>query len=692
MKYRAFISYSHEDKRVAKKLHTRLENYSLPRAIRSNLAESDKSELLLRPIFLDSEELGASTELSDTICEALKDSMALIVVCSPFVTRSKWVNREIKYFREFHPDRPIFAFVVGGDPSVSPLDDPEKAAFPVSFFSNDVDQPDGTQLEPLAADARKVADGFNIAFLRLVAGLLDIKFDQLRQRELRRQQKRLVIISVSAVSLSLAFAIIAWQAVEARKEADKARLQAEIELTTERQTREFLLSVFRLADPSEARGNTVTVREVLDRSVDRITNAEFSSSLIKAKLTNTMASAYSNLGLYEKSLELFGTSSTLFNKNDLSTDAQSQKISNMVSIAEVNFLMGNYEPALEIIDKVYAEPSFTDLAKPLDQIRILNIKGDVSAYIEEDAIAEESYTMAIQALDNGSLPINQDISERSRSLGGLALLAHFQGNLKESEELYTRTSSLLSSNFGEDHPDSIWASLSLASAAYLNGNYLLAQDTWEKMLVIAVKVLGKSHPEIATIRNSLGLIALERGNFSEARTQLQEAIGIDRSSRSENFDDLVYPLTNLAVLNIFEKQYPEANTLLASDSNHRWRGPVSNYRADLACLEADFKTGIKLAEQAINEITNEFGEGDWRVQQAEMTQLFCQASAGIVVDKAQVEKAIKLIEERWGQPISYTQRAIEQGLEIFRKMGDLDRLNLFSRDKLGWSSSSEQSQ
>ena len=42
-----------------------------------------------------------------------------------------------------------------------------------------------TASEPLAADARESGDGKRAAFLKLVAGIVDVRFDELRQRNTR---------------------------------------------------------------------------------------------------------------------------------------------------------------------------------------------------------------------------------------------------------------------------------------------------------------------------------------------------------------------------------------------------------------------------------------------------------------------------------------------------------------------------
>ena len=124
--------------------------------------------------------------------------------------------------------------------------------------------------EPLAADVRKEADGKQGAKLKILAGILGVPYDELRQREAARRQKRLVAIAVAA---SIGFVVMAGLTVFAlvsRAEAVEQRKVAELRTVTAERTVDFVKSMFTLADPSEARGASITAREIVDRGVDRL--------------------------------------------------------------------------------------------------------------------------------------------------------------------------------------------------------------------------------------------------------------------------------------------------------------------------------------------------------------------------------------------------------------------------------------
>lgn len=159
-KYKAFISYSHQDEAWANWLHDQLEGYQPP----EDLQLTGK----LSPIFRDMEELAASRDLSRTIEAALEASENLIVICSPAAAASEWVRAEIERFVELGRDEHIFCLIVDGTPN-----DPAAECLPPPLRAR----------EPLAVDARTVGHSRGNALLRLYAGLLGVDFNALRRRE-----------------------------------------------------------------------------------------------------------------------------------------------------------------------------------------------------------------------------------------------------------------------------------------------------------------------------------------------------------------------------------------------------------------------------------------------------------------------------------------------------------------------------
>ncbi len=206
-RFTAFISYSHADADAASKLQRRLERYRLPKRVAQARANSAQA---LGPIFRDREDLAVASSLSDAIRDAIARAEALIVLCSPNAVSSTWVAAEIDLFRVHHPDKPIFAVLLSGDPATS---------FPATLTAN------GN--EPLAADLRPKGDGTQLGFLKIVAGIAGVPLDTLIQRDAQRRIRRVTAITVGALTAMLIMGIMTALALQARNEAARQRASAE---------------------------------------------------------------------------------------------------------------------------------------------------------------------------------------------------------------------------------------------------------------------------------------------------------------------------------------------------------------------------------------------------------------------------------------------------------------------------------
>jgi tetratricopeptide (TPR) repeat protein len=204
--YAAFISYSHADEAAASQWQRWLESYRLPGSLAGMAAGGSR----IGPVFRDRADLAAATDLTDAIRSALAQARALLVLCSPDAARSPWVEAEIRLFRDLHPDRPVLAVVVRGDPPTS---------MPPALIA------DGR--EPLAADMHKDADGVRLARLKIAAALAGVPLDALIQRDAQRKLTRVMAIT-GAVGVALIVMVgMTLVAINARNEANAQRQQAE---------------------------------------------------------------------------------------------------------------------------------------------------------------------------------------------------------------------------------------------------------------------------------------------------------------------------------------------------------------------------------------------------------------------------------------------------------------------------------
>lgn len=214
-RYTAFLSYSHKDAAAAGRLHRRLESYRVPHRLVGTETPRGPVPRRLWPIFRDREELPAASDLSETVRTALAQSGALVILCSPNAAGSLWVAEEIETFRTLHPDRPILAAVLDGDP-------PDCFPQVLRAFGQD-----GTWHEPLATDLRRGRDGARLGLLKLAAGITGLGLDDLVQRDANRRIRRVMAVTGVAMAAMLILVAMTVIAIDARHEAEHQRAEAE---------------------------------------------------------------------------------------------------------------------------------------------------------------------------------------------------------------------------------------------------------------------------------------------------------------------------------------------------------------------------------------------------------------------------------------------------------------------------------
>lgn len=275
-RFAAFISYAHADAAIAAKLQAKLERYRLPKHI---AAAHTEGQAALGQIFRDREDLAAAPSLSHAIQAAIGEAEALVVIASPEARESRWVGEEIALFRKLHPDRPILAAIVRGEPA---------EAFPESLTEG------GT--EPLAADLREHADGEALGFLKIVAGIAGVPLDALVQRDAQRRLRRVTAITVGALAAMLIMGIMTAFAIQSRNEAARQRAEAEGLV-------EYMLTDLRTK--LRGVGRLDIMASVNDRAMDYYGGESIKGQLLKAQGLHAAGEDFEKKGELDKAAAKF---------------------------------------------------------------------------------------------------------------------------------------------------------------------------------------------------------------------------------------------------------------------------------------------------------------------------------------------------------------------------------------------------
>jgi len=185
--------------------HKALETYRMPKRLVGTETEFGPVPERIAPVFRDRDELSGGFDLSERITAALKQSRFLIVICSPSASKSRHVCDEIDTFESLGREHRVLCFIVDGEPGASSSPGPAAAeCLPPPVRTRRTRDGALVPCEPIAADVREGKDGRTNAKLKLIAEMLEVPFDVLKQREGRRRLRRRLQLAGATLAVCVA--------------------------------------------------------------------------------------------------------------------------------------------------------------------------------------------------------------------------------------------------------------------------------------------------------------------------------------------------------------------------------------------------------------------------------------------------------------------------------------------------------
>jgi tetratricopeptide (TPR) repeat protein len=396
-RYKAYLSYSHEDARWATWLHRALEGYRVPSRLRADV-EGELPERLA-PIFRDRDDLSSASDLSKKLGGALDDSENLIVICSPAAARSRWVNQEIREFQALGRGDRIHCMVVDGDPQAAPEDG---GCFPPALFEG---VGEGGS-EPLAADPRDFGDGKRLALQKLIAGLLGVRLDALRRRDLARQRRWRMVMAAASIGAIALLGYAITTGIAERQERGRAEqmaafivdlgddLQDELDLESLARISTTAMGYLEQLDPDRLSPETRLKVGLALRQVGEV-------NLFQGKIEDARAA-------YERSHDVF---LGLFEEYPGRDDVIFELSQSEFYIAEFHRLRGDYDRTRMHLQRYYEIARAQHEAMPEDPTWLLeysyassnltNFRISISEPVDEAMLAELDRNIALagQALE-----------------------------------------------------------------------------------------------------------------------------------------------------------------------------------------------------------------------------------------------------------------------------------------------------
>jgi tetratricopeptide (TPR) repeat protein len=675
--YAAFISYSHTDRRWARWLHRAIETYRLPQALRRARETQAPGSSRLAPVFLDREELSSGSNLADSVRTALVRSETLIVVCSPAAASSRWVDQEIREFKQLGRGERILCLIVAGEPDATARNLPAALeCFPPSlrYTIKAGELTEVPAAEPVAADVRAGADARGAAKLKIIAGMLGVPLDELRQRDQLRRQRRLALIGTIASAGCLVLAALAAYAWVARNEAVRQRRLAEQKSLTAERTAGFLVSLFKVSDPGEARGNSITAREILDRGASEIDASLRDEPQVRAELLETLGEVYTGLGLYTPAADLLGRARAIPNQ---STAAQ---LGQTISFGELEFQRGNDQRADQLLRLAEQQLAAAPDAGISSRARLWLDRGQVAAKLERDADAEKYLRQAL-----ASSVAAGDAELKARALAGLGMTAFYAGDMNAAQRWYDQALAERTRISGEFHPEASESLNALGSIAYMRGDWRAAERYFLRSLAVDRKVLGPAHTSLAVTMNNIGRLRLERRDFSGARAILDEALALFRAKRTEVHDETIFTLSNLGLAELALGRSREAEALMtqalqaAVADQQRLHGPILGDLADLECRSGRYRRALARLDQARPIVVARYADDPWRAAQVDNVRAGCLGGVQRYrAADALMQRSLPVILKKWPADTLFGHDALERAVRLYTRSGDAAKVAQYS--------------
>jgi eukaryotic-like serine/threonine-protein kinase len=350
------------------------------------------------------------------------------------------------------------------------------------------------------------------------------------QKYVRRHR---VGVSVAAGLVLLLAGFAAAQAVQLRRitrERDRA----------DRIT-EFMSGMFKVSDPSEARGNSITAREILDKASTQIDSGLSQDPELQAQMMDVMGQVYRDLGLYSRAQALL-TRVVDIRRTALGPE-HSQTLAAMDELGWVLNRGGHYADA-EKLERATLEIQRRVLGpEHPDTLRSMSDLGDT---LYRAGRSKDAESMQHEALDLQLRVLGPEHPDTLQSLNNLGDTLIRLGRYSNAESLLHEALETRRRVLGPEHPDTLITARDLAISMKRQSRYPEAERLERDVLDIQTRVLGPEHPSTLTSMNNLAATLNQEHRPAEGEKLLRAALDVQRPTLGPEHPETLRSMVNLA--------------------------------------------------------------------------------------------------------------------------------------------------
>jgi serine/threonine protein kinase len=282
---------------------------------------------------------------------------------------------------------------------------------------------------------------------------------------------------------------------------------------------QFMTGIFKVADPGQKLGSTVTARDVLDKAAHDVETGLAHDPELQGRLLYVMAIAYNNLGLYSRAQALLQRSvqfsSSAFGPEDVQTLRSRQKL------AWTLFQQGRFAEAesqqrslIEVERRVFGA----------ERGETVGTMGDLATTLSEERRLPEAEKLQRDVLEIQKRVLGPEAQYTVASMDNLAVTLLYEGRLEDADKLERQALEIQRRLHGQENLTTIHYMMNAAEIKAAMGAFDESEKMSLELLDLQRRLIGPDSPETAETTYSLATIKAKQGKKDDALRLLRRAV------------------------------------------------------------------------------------------------------------------------------------------------------------------------